>query len=181
MDVHELTEEERERMTDELFEKLNIERKHPLKEELKQEIIDYLSKKHPCSLATCGKDGVPRTSVVDYVNDGLNIYIFSEGGGKFKNINENNQVSIGIGTSTQTIRSVRGVNIEGLADVFTEDAEEFAYAMKLFKPLFEDFEKQISGPVKFPPGMMRIIRVTPTKMVYYHYNRGIANAQWETQ
>lgn len=179
MGVHELTEEERERMTDELFKKLNIQRKHPAKEELEKEIIDYLSKKHPCSLATCGNDGVPRTSVVDYVSDGLDLYIFSEGGKKFKNISENNQVSVGIGTSTQTIRSVRGVNIKGIADVFTEDAKEFAYAMKLFKPLFEDFEKQINGPVQFPPGMMRIIRVRPSKMVYYHYNKGIANARWE--
>ena len=70
---------------------------------------------------------MPRISVVDYVNDGLNLYIFSAGGGGFKNINENNQVSIGIGTSTQTIRSVRGINIEGIADVFTEDEDEFAF------------------------------------------------------
>jgi hypothetical protein len=51
--------------------------------------------------------------------------------------------------------------------------------MKLFRPLFEDFEQQIGEPVKFPPGMMRIIRITPANMVYYHYNKGIANAQWE--
>ena len=181
MKVHELTEEERERMTNELFSKLKIERKHLSREELEREIIDYLGKKHPCSLATCGKNGVPRTSVVDYVNDGLNIYIFSEGGRKFKNISENNKVSVGIGTSTQTIRSVRGINMEGIAEVFTEDTKEFTYAMKLFKPLFDDFEKQINGPVKFPPGMMRIIRITPTRIVYYHYNKGIANAQWEAQ
>ena len=181
MEVHELTEDEREHMTNELFKKLDIERKHLSKNELEQEIIDYLSKKHPCSLATCGKDCVPRTSVVDYVNDGLIIYIFSEGGGKFKNIKENNKVSIGIGTSTQTIRSVRGVNIEGIAEVFTEDTEEFTYAMKFFKPLFEDFEQQIAGPIEFPPGMMRIIRISPNKMVYYHYNKGIANACWEAQ
>jgi nitroimidazol reductase NimA-like FMN-containing flavoprotein (pyridoxamine 5'-phosphate oxidase superfamily) len=179
MEVHELTEEEREQMTDELFKKLSIQRKHPSKEELEKEIIDYLSKKHPCCLATCGKDGVPRTSVVDYINDGLIIYIFSEGGKKFKNIKDNPKVSIGIGTSTQTIKSVRGVNIEGIAEVFTEDIEAFAYAMKLFRTLFEDFETQIGGPVKFPPGMMRVIRVTPYKMVYYHYNQGIANASWE--
>ena len=181
MKIHELTEKEREQMTDELFKRLKIERKHLLREELEKEIVDYLSKKHPCSLATCGNDGVPRTSVVDYVNDGLCIYIFSEGGKKFKNIAENNRVSVGIGTSTQTIRSVRGVNIEGIADVFPEGTEELAYAMKLFKPLFEDFEEQIEGPVEFPQGMMRIIRITPTKMVYYHYNKGIANAKWEAQ
>ena len=181
MEVHELTEDEREQMTNELFKKLTIERKHLSKNELEKEIIDYLTKKHPCSLATCGKDCVPRTSVVDYVNDGLTIYIFSEGGKKFKNIEGNNKVSIGIGTSTQTIRSVRGVNIEGIAEVFTEDTKEFSYAMKLFKPLFEDFEQQIAGPIEFPPGMMRIIRITPNKMVYYHYNKGIANACWEVQ
>ena len=181
MKVHELTEDEREQMTEQLFEKLNIEGKHLSKEELEKEIIDYLSKKHPCSLATCGKNGKPRISVVDYVNDGLIIYIFSEGGYKFKNIKENNEVAIGIGTSTQTIRSVRGVNIEGIAEVFTEDTEEFSYAMKLFKPLFEDFEKQIGDPVEFPPGMMRIIRVSPIKLVYYHYNKGIANARWEAE
>ena len=179
MELYELTEEEREQMTDELFKKLKIERKHLSREALEKEIIDYLSKKHPCSLATCGKDCVPRTSVVDYVNDGLTLYIFSEGGGKFKNIEENNRVSIGIGTSTQTIRSVRGVNIAGIADVFTEGTEGFTYAMQLFRPLFEDFEQQIGGPVTFPPGMMRVIRVTPTQMLYYHYNRGIANALWE--
>lgn len=179
MDVHELTEEEREQMTEQLFNKLNIEMKHLSKEELEKEIIDYLSKKHPCCLATCGKSGLPRISVVDYVNDGLTIYIFSEGGKKFKNLKENNRVAVGIGTSTQTIRSVRGVNIEGIAEVFTEGTEEFAHAMKLFRPLFEDFEQQIGEPVKFPPGMMRIIRITPANMVYYHYNKGIANVQWE--
>ena len=181
MKIHELTEEEREQMTDELFKMLKIERQHLSRGELEKEIVDYLSKKHPCSLATCGKEGVPRTSVVDYVNDGLTIYIFSEGGKKFKNIAENNKVSVGIGTSSQTIRSVRGVNIDGIADVFSEGTEELAYAMKLFKPLFEDFEEQIAGPITFPPGMMRIIRITPTKMVYYHYNKGIANAQWEAE
>ena len=86
MTVHELTEEEREQMIDQYLSKMQIERKHLSKEELEKEITDYLSKKHPCSLATCGKDGVPRVSVVDYINDGPVIYILSEGGEKFKNI-----------------------------------------------------------------------------------------------
>jgi len=28
---------------------------------LEKEIIDYLSKKQPCALATCGKDGIPES------------------------------------------------------------------------------------------------------------------------
>src|SRR5512137_668112 len=102
MAVHELTQQERDQMIDLYYQKMNMQRKRPAKQELEQEIIDYLSKKHPCSLATCGKDGVPRISVVDYINDGLIIYIISEGGEKFKNLRENNQVAIGIGTSART-------------------------------------------------------------------------------
>jgi uncharacterized protein YhbP (UPF0306 family) len=177
--VHELTDAERELMFDELFKRLNIERQHPSREELEKEVIDYLEKKHPCTLATSSRDGVPRVSVVDYVNEGLFIYIFSEGGGKFKNLLENNRVAVGIGTSTRTIKSVRGVNIQGMADIFAEDTPEFAHAMKLFKPLFDDFEKQTGSPVVFPPGMVRVIRVTPVSMIYFHYMRGIAAATWQ--
>jgi uncharacterized protein YhbP (UPF0306 family) len=179
MKVHELTDVERERMFDELFKKLKIKRRQPNREELEKEIIDYLGKKHPCTLATCSKNGEPRASVVDYVNEGLTLYVFSEGGSKFKNILENNKVCVGIGNSTRTIKSVRGVNIWGIADVFTEDAPEYAHAMKLFKPLFDDFEKQTGGPVVFPPGMVRVIRITPTMITYYHYMKGIAAACWE--
>ena len=93
MALHELTEEERNKVFDAMIKMLGVERKHPSKKELEEEIIDYLSKKHPCSLATCGKDGMPRISVVDYINDGLTIYIMSEGGDKFKNIKENNHTT----------------------------------------------------------------------------------------
>lgn len=84
MEVHEFTEQEKEELIDAAFKGMKLERKHLSKQELEREIIDYLSKTQPCSLATCGKDGEPRISVVDYVNEGLTIYIFSEGGDKFK-------------------------------------------------------------------------------------------------
>ena len=93
------TEEQREQMIELYYKHKNIERKRPSKKELEKEIIDYLVKKPPCSLATCGKDGIPRISVVDYMNDGLTIYILSGGGQKFQNLLENKHVAIGIGTS----------------------------------------------------------------------------------
>ncbi|KPJ55560.1 MAG: hypothetical protein AMJ42_06635 [Deltaproteobacteria bacterium DG_8] len=176
MIVHELTEEEREQIIDKYFKMINIERKHLSKDELEKEIIDYLKKKHPCSLATCGKEGVPRISVLDYINDYLTIYIISEEGEKFKNIRENNQVAIGIGTSARTARSVRGVNIWGIAEIFTDDTLEFAYAIKLFDPIIKSMEIEMGGPVEIPKGLLRVIRVTPTKMVYHHNDKGIKNA-----
>ncbi len=181
MSTHELTDVEREQMLDGLFQCLKITRQRPDREALEQEIIEYLGKNHPCTLATCSREGEPRASVVDYVNDGLELYIFSEGGGKFKNIRENNRVAVGIGTSVRTITSVRGVNIQGTAEVFTDDTSDFQRAFALFKPLLDDFEEKIGAPAEFPPGMVRIIRVKPHRMVYFHYLKGIAHAVWEKE
>lgn len=181
MAVHELTEQEREAMIDQYYKTINRERKRLSKKELEQEIIDYLGKNHPCSLATCGKDGAPRISVVDYMHDGLTLYIISEGGEKFKNLRENNRVAIGIGTSARTTKSVRGVNIWGIADVFEDDTPEFAYALKLFDPILKAMGEEMGSPVQIPKGILRVIRVTPTKMVYHHNSRGIKNAHWNAE
>ena len=179
MGLHDVTEEQRDKMVEGMIKMLGLERKHPSREELEKEIIDYLNKKHPCSLATCGNDGIPRISVVDYKNDGLTLYIMTEGGAKLKNIEENNQVAIGLGTSTQTMRSVRGVNIWGTAEIFTDDTPEFAKGLEIFKPFLEDIEKMTGKPAQLPPGIMKVIRVTPNRMIYFHYNKGIGNALWE--
>ena len=179
MELHELTEEEREQIIEQTFKRLNIERKYLSREELGKEIINYLSKTQACSLATCSKDETPRISVVDYLNDGLTIYIFSEGGDKFKNLKENNKVAIGIGTSVKTVRSVRGINMWGIAEVFAEDSSEFAHGMKFFSPIIKEQAKETGAPIDLPKGTTRMIRVTPTKIVYSHINKGIANAHWE--
>lgn len=179
MDVHELTEEERDEMCEKWLDMVNIKRWRPSREELEQEIIDYLEKNHPCSLATCGKDGLPRISVVDYINDGLIIYIFSEGGQKFKNLRENKHVAVGIGTSARSALSVRGLNLWGIADVFTEESEEFAHGVKLFSRIFKNLQQESGKTIEFPKNLMRLIRITPTKMVYSHNRRGIKNAHWE--
>jgi len=179
MEIHEFTEGEREELIDQAFKGMHIERKRLTKEDLEREIIDYLSKTHPCSLATCGKDGTPRISVVDYVNEGLTIFIFSEGGDKFKNLKENNKVAVGIGTSAKTVKSVRGINLWGVAEVFAEDTPEFAHGMKLFSPTLRTQEKEVGFPIELPKGTVRMIRVTPTKIVYNHNSKGIANEHWE--
>ena len=178
MAVHELTPEERQKIVDEALKKMKIKRKHLSREELEKAIIDYLNKKQPCSLATCGRDCTPRISVVDYVNDGLTIYILSEGGDKFKNLKENNRVAIGIGTGSRALKT-RGVNIWGIAEVFSDDTPEFAHGIKIFQPVLDDMAKAIGSPIKIPQGILRIIKVTPTKIVYHHTMKGIKHAVWE--
>ncbi len=181
MTYPELTEEQRDKIIEGMIRVLGLERNHPSKQELEAEIIDYLGKKQPCTLATCGADSMPHVSVVDYMNDGLILYIISEGGKKFHNLRENNHVAVGIGTSTKKMRSIRGVNIWGIADVFTDDTPEFARGIELFKPVLDEMEKLTGKPAKIPKGVMRLIRVTPKRMVYFHYNKGIGNEVWEAE
>ena len=33
-------------------------------------------------------------------------------------------------------------------------------------------------PLEIPKGIVRVIRVTPVKMVYHHNSHGIKNAHW---
>jgi len=173
MAVHEITPEERNQMVDKALNRMKIKRQH-----LERAIIDYLSKKQPCSLATCDRDCTPRISVVDYVNDGLTIYILSEGGDKFKNLKENNKVALGIGTGSRALKT-RGVNIWGIAEVFSDDTLEFAHGIKIFQPVLDDMAKAIGSPIKIPKGILRLIKVTPTKIVYHHTMKGIKHAVWE--
>jgi len=180
MSVREITYEERDKMYDQAFKKMGIERKHLSREELEKEIVSYLGKKQPCTLATCGKDGWPRVSVVDYVNDGLTIYIFSEGGDKFKNLRENNRVGIGIGTGSKAMKT-RGINIWGIAEVCDDETPEFAYGIKVIRPILKDMEKAAGGSFTIPKGILRLIRVTPTRMVYHHTSKGIKHALWEAE
>jgi len=182
MKRHELTETERERMIEGALKRAGIDRWRPERRELEKEIVDYLDKKHPCCLATSSKDGEPRISVVEYVNDGLAVYIMSEGGGKFKNLQENNKVAVGIGNSARTYKSERGVNIWGVAEIFDQDTQEFVHALKLFLPMFQQFE--VGAPtndMKDKDYIVRLIRITPTKIVYNHTYKGILNAYWHAQ
>jgi len=178
MAVHEITYEERNKMYDRALEKMGIQRWHLSREELEKEIIGYLGKKQPCTLATCGKDGWPRVSVVDYVCDGLTIYIFSEGGDKFKNLKENSKVGIGIGTGSRAMKT-RGINIWGIAEVFDDEAPEFARGLEIISPIIRDMEKAAGGSLKIPKGILRLIRITPARMVYHHTVKGIKHAVWE--
>jgi hypothetical protein len=52
--------------------------------------------------------------------------------------------------------------------------------MKIFRPVLKDMEEALGVPVEIPKGLLRMIRVTPTKMVYHHTVKGIKHALWET-
>ena len=57
-------------------------------EEFEKVVVDYLDSHNVLSLATC-RDNEPRSTALEYFNNGLTVYVLSEGGGKMANIKAN--------------------------------------------------------------------------------------------
>ncbi len=67
----------------------------------------------------------------------------------------------------------------GIAEVFDDETPEFALGMKVISPILEEMQKAAGGEIKIPKGILRLIRVTPARMVYHHTSKGIKHAVWE--
>jgi len=178
MAIVRLTEEMKREIMDSYVRGLGIEPKRLSKEETEEEIINFLNKNNVCVLGSCGKDGKSRSTVVDFENDGMNIYIITEGGGKIDNILENPNVSLGIYAPHKTMKGVQGVNYQGKAEIFTlEDKKEMAKILPLFREVMENFKKEVKN-VTPRPEIMKAIKITPERVVFICYGKGIAEAVW---
>ena len=45
----------------------------------------------------------------------------------------------------------------------------------------EKLQEEVGITIEFPKGILRILRITPRKMVYYYNKKGISNAHWEAE
>jgi len=110
------------------------------KEEIEKEILSYLdlNSTHKgdgaqpgcglqhglaCALGTC-RDNLPRVTPVDFFNDGLNIWILGDPGGKLVNIRSNPNVSVGIYTRMDHSVENRSLQLWGKASLVTLEKEK---------------------------------------------------------
>ncbi len=61
----------------------------------------------------------------------------------------------------------------------SDDMPEFAHGMKILQPILDGMAEALGSPIQIPKGILRLIRVTPTKIVYHHTMKGIKHAVWE--
>ena len=105
----------------EMFKHLNIELIEEITEvDFLKTIAEYLNTHNVLSLATC-IDNKPRSTSLEYFNNGLTVYIYSEGGGKFANLKTNPNVSYTIHDPyepAEDIFSASGIQVWGKASVF---------------------------------------------------------------
>jgi len=138
-------------------------------------------KKQCLSLATVNLDGSPHQTVLDYVSDGLTIYIASEGGEKFKNLEESDKVSISIGFSDGTVESEYGLTIDGVAKIYGAPHPKYLAGIMKLKGFIEQWSKSIQPIENILSKAIntKLIVVTPYRMFYMNIPDGIPLSSWE--
>jgi len=165
------------------FQKSGIELKNPTVEEVEKVIKHYLAANNVLHLATC-KDDIPRSTPLEYHSEGMNVYIISEGGGKFANLKDNPKVSYSIASVYKPLEdffSARGLQVWGTAEVYTRDSNPsvFEEGLRVIKP--ENVLKQL-GITELPKSFnYKLIKIVPDKATYQHLRAGYRYVTWHRE
>jgi nitroimidazol reductase NimA-like FMN-containing flavoprotein (pyridoxamine 5'-phosphate oxidase superfamily) len=154
----------------------NILKRDPVKltdEELKKKIEQFLDNNRICALSTCYND-IPRSTPVRYKNNGLTIYIVTEGGGKIRNIMKNPSISVSLFGDYSGFQSVKGLQIWGKAEIIAPNKKEsHAEALKVLQLKERDDLKEID--INDVRQDMYIIKIDTQKARYLDFPEGILN------
>ncbi|RMF96873.1 MAG: pyridoxamine 5'-phosphate oxidase family protein [Candidatus Schekmanbacteria bacterium] len=164
-----------------MFEKKGIKIRTDLSvEEVEKEIVDYLASNNVLHLATCSNN-IPRSTPLEYHSEGMNLYVISEGGGKFANLKVNPKVSVSIASEYKPLEDffgARGVQIWGEAQVCTKQSnpELFEEGLRVINPL--EVLKQL-GITQLPESFnYKIIKIIPEKIAYNYLRGGFRMVTW---
>ena len=103
---------------------------------LKNQIVDYLSRKKFLTLATSSSNGKPLTHPIAYVNNESDVYFStSKQTRKAKNIQENPNVAYSIYNETEFFDEIKAIQMEGTATIVS-DKKEFEEALKMLNQKF---------------------------------------------
>lgn len=176
-----LTFEEQQIQARHFIKKLGIPLKELKRRELEEEIKKFLKRLQCLSLGTVNPDGTPHQSILDYVSDGLTIYIASAGGAKFINLDRSKKVSLAIGFTDGTLESEYGLTIDGVAEVYTAPHPKFFSGMMKMKSFLEEWSRSVQPLENVIKRVVtaRVIKITPHKMIYMNLPEGIPYMRWE--
>ena len=149
-------------------------------DEFEQLMIDYLDTHNVLSLASC-RDNDVRCTTLEYFNNGLEIYIYSEGGGKMANLKANPQVCCAINDPYDPATDyfgASGIRLWGTARFCKRfDDPDTAAAVQNYYRHSEALKRQgiWEGVSK---QNFNIITIEPTKIDYLDLRKGFKNVLW---
>ena len=125
-------------------------------EELKAAIDGYIKANDTFALAT-GSDGYVRCTPIEYIYfDGV-FWLFSEGGKKFIGLEKNKKVSAALFEKFSGWNNLKGLQIQGTAQIVEPMSEEYMKACG---------EKKIPAEaLKNMPRPLNIIKIVPDEML----------------
>lgn len=150
-------------------------------EEFLKMATEYLNSHNVLHLATC-KDNEPRCTPLEYFNNGLTVYVFSEGGGKIANIKENQNVSYSIADPYNPgadFFGASGMQVWGMATVFKKN-EDVARFMEIrrYSRYLKQLDEQGLGEVADSYNF-NVISIEPYKIRRLCYRKGLRNVIWK--
>ena len=152
-------------------------------EEFEKIASAYISAHNVLNLATC-RDNEPRCTTLEYFNNGLTVYILSEGGSKILSIHKNPHVSYTINdpyAPEKDYLSASGLQVWGTASLFKKhddpaQAQEVQKYFRNSKAVAEQGLEQAVNNVNF-----NIITIEAHKIRYLDLRRGFRNVIWEKE
>ena len=122
-------------------------------DKLKERIEAFLAERKTCALATAAGDFVRCTPIEYNYLDGA-FYLFSEGGLKFKALQNNKNVSLAIFDSYDGFGNLKGLQVQGTVSLIEPFSEEYII-------LLDHKKIPVEGMRKLPKAM-NLIKVAPT-------------------
>lgn len=130
---------------------------------LKDQVIDYISRKKFVTLATSSLHGKPITHPVAYVNKDVDIYFStSSKTRKAKNIKDNPNVAYSIYNETEFFDEIKAIQVEGIASIVS-DKEEYDEVIEMLHKKFP-----FMGEMPFDSDSI-VVKITPKKCYYSDY------------
>ncbi|SDB55585.1 Pyridoxamine 5'-phosphate oxidase [Pseudobutyrivibrio sp. YE44] len=125
---------------------------------LKAKISLFLSEHNTCALATASADGFVRNTPIEYNFIDNKLYLFSEGGLKFKCLKDNKNVSLAVFEPYSGFSKLKSLQIQGKEEAVEPFTDEYLKVM--------EYRKIPEAAMRKLPEPMNLIKVTPTSFDY---------------
>lgn len=141
-------------------------------EELRREVDAFLSSHNTCALA-CGWGDFVRCTPLEYAwRDGA-VWIFTEGGLKFRALEHNPAVSLAVFEPYGSPKGLMGAQVSGVAQVVDPESDDFAEAVRA-RGIADAMLPKVRT-------MLHLLRIVPTRVDYLDSSlraRGYDARQW---
>jgi len=152
-------------------------------EDFLNHVIDFLKNHNVLHLATC-KNNEPRCTPIEYFNNGLNVHMFCEGGGKIANLKANSNVSYSIAGPyhpAEDFFGADGLQVWGKASYFkkNDNVEKFREIRKHSRTqqgLEDQGLDEAANTYNF-----NILTIEPYKIRRLCYRQGFRNIIWKKE